>query len=207
MSKFEDQLFADLMHEHGAELAAVRRPAVARWGAARQVSVAAGAVGLAGAVALGVGTIGTGTAAYAVTRGSDGTITVSLRDVSGVDGANAELRKLGVHAVAVPMTRHCTAQVIPDERARGHSPVTGSAGVGGSGSVTFSADSIPAGDTMVLAAQVSDQQVSLAATVVRGAAPECVPEMPAPGKVGQGAEAGTESGTDDGPAVVVSPAR
>lgn len=205
MSKFEDQLFADLMHEHGDELAAGRRPAAARWGSSRQVLLAAGALGLAAAVVVGVNTIGAGSPAYAVTRDSDGTITVSLRDVSGVAGANAELRRLGVRAVAVPMTRHCTARVIPDESA-GHSPLTSSAGPDGSGSVTFDAGSIPADDTMVLAAQASDQQVSLAATVVRGAAPSCVPEMPA--AAGPGAESGTQSGTDDGgPTMVVSPGR
>lgn len=204
------------MREHGDELATAHRPVAARRGAGRRVLVAAGSVGLAGAVVLGVNTIGAGSPAYAVTRGSDGTITVSLRDISGVKGANEELRKLGVPAVAVPMSRDCDTQVVPDDRARGQGPVTGSSGTGGSGSVTFDADSIPAGDTMVLAAQVSDRQVSLAATVVRGPAPACVPDLPALGGNAQNGEAGTQTGTETGPGmptdrseptVRVSPAR
>jgi hypothetical protein len=216
MSSFEDQLFADLMREHGGELATTHRPAVARWGTGRRVLVAAGSVGLAGAVVLGANTIGAGSPAYAVTRGSDGTITVSLRDISGVKGANEQLRKLGVPAVAVPMSRDCDAQVVPDDRARGQGPVTASSGIGGSGSVNFDAGSIPAGDTMVLAAQASDQQVSLATTVVRGPAPACVPSLPAIGGNAQNGEAGTQTGTEtgpgmttggSGPTVRVSPAR
>lgn len=201
MSNFEDQLFADLMREHGDELTAAHRPAVARRGPARPVLLAAGAIGLAGAVGLGINAIDKGSPAYAVTRGSDGTITVSLRDISGVDGANAELRKLGVPAMAVPMSRTCTTPVIPDQRPLGAAPITSSArsgnsGTGNSGSVTFSAGSIPEGDTMVLAALTSDRQVSLAATIVRGPAPACVP-MPDPN--GPGREAGTQTGTDSGP--------
>ena len=216
MSSFEDQLFADLMREHGGELATAHRPAVARRATGRRVLVAAGSVGLAGAVVLGVNTIGAGSPAYAVTRGSDGTIAVSLRDISGVKGANKELRKLGVPAVAVPMSRDCAAKVIPDDRARGQGSATASSEIGGSGSVTFDAGSIPAGDTMVLAARASDQQISLAATVVRGPAPACVPDLPALGGNAQNGEAGTQPATEtglggktdgSGPAVRVSPAR
>jgi hypothetical protein len=185
MSKFEDQLFADLMSEHGGELAATRRPPVARRSTARQVLVAAGTVGVAGAVGLGVTTLMSGTPAYAVTRAADGTVTVSLRDISGVTGANAELRKLGVPAVAVPMTEDCTATVVPDGRSVRSGAVTASNDNSGSGAVSFPVDSIPAGDTLVLAAQVSDRQVSLALITVRGDAPTCVPAnalpVPAPG--------------------------
>jgi hypothetical protein len=199
MSSFEDQLFANLMREHGGELAAGHRPVVARRGTGRRVLVAAGSVGLAGAVVLGANTIGAGSPAYAVTRGSDGTITVSLRDISGVKGANEEMRKLGVSAVAVPMSRDCDAQVVPDDRAHGQGQVTASSATGGSGSVTFDAGAIPAGDTMVLAARASDQHVSLAATMVRGPAPVCVPDLPAMGGNARNGEAGTQTGTATGP--------
>jgi len=178
MSKFEDQLFADLMSEHGGELATTHRPPATRRGTARHVLAAAGAVGVAGAVGLGITAIASGTPAYAVTRAADGTITVSLRDISGVTGANAELRKLGVPAVAVPMTQSCTAKIIPDGRSVRSGAVSASNDAGGSGWVSFPANSIPAGDTLVLAAQVSDRQVSLALITVRGSAPACVPENP-----------------------------
>jgi hypothetical protein len=81
--------------------------------------------------------------------------------------------------------------------------------------VTFDARSIPQGNTMVLAAQASDQHVSLAATIVRGPAPSCVPSLPPPGSAPNG-EAGTRTSTETGPALTtggsgptvrVSPAR
>jgi hypothetical protein len=58
--------------------------------------------------------------------------------------------------------------------------------------------------------------VSLAATVVRGSAPACVPDLPAMGGNAQNGEAGTRPGTEtgpgtttggSGPTVRVSPAR
>jgi hypothetical protein len=182
MSKFEDQLFVDLMSEHGGELATTHRPPAARHNTARHLLVAAGAVGVAGAIGLGVTAVTSGTPAYAVTRSADGAITVSLRDISGVTGANAELRKLGVPAVAVPMTQDCTATITPDGRAVRSGATSASREAGAAGSVSFPAGSIPAGDTLVLAAQVSDQQVSLALVTVRGAAPACVPENTAPAR-------------------------
>jgi hypothetical protein len=180
MSKFEDQLFADLMSEHGGELATTRRTPGSRRGTARHVLGAAGAVGVAGAVGLGITAVASATPAYAVTRAADGTITVSLRDISGVTGANAELRKLGVSAVAVPMAKNCTAKIVPDGRSVRSGVVSASNDAGGSGSVSFPANSIATGDTLVLAAQVSDRKVSLALITVRGSAPACVPENPVP---------------------------
>jgi hypothetical protein len=206
MSEFEDQLFADLMREHGEVLARTSRPAATRSAAPRRVLVAAGAAGLAGAVGLGVAAIGTGSPAYAVTHGADGTITVSLRDISGVDGANAELRRLGVPVVAVPMSPDCTARVAPDNHGLGPGRINGSSTADGTGTVTFDAASIPSGDTLVLAAQASDRQVSVAAITVRGTAPACMPE-PGPGQEIPGRETGRHEGDDGGPSTATDGAR
>jgi hypothetical protein len=189
MSKFEDQLLADLMRTHGTELAEVRQPAAHRR-APRPVWIAAGVVGLAGAITLGVTVAGTGTPAYAVTHGRDGTITVSLRKITGVDGANAELRRLGVPAVAVPMREDCTATFTPDNPSRKGSFSMTARGDGQSGSVTFDPSAIPAGDTMILAAQASPGGgVALGTAFTRGPVPECLPLVP---RAGQGDVQGSE---------------
>ncbi len=78
MTRFADQLFDDLMREHGSALAHTRVPAAPkRHLAARPVLLTAGAGGLA--VAATVGTLlatGGGTPAYAVTTHPDGTVTL-----------------------------------------------------------------------------------------------------------------------------------
>jgi hypothetical protein len=194
VNKFEDQLFTDLMREHGEELATVQAP-VARRTVRRPVWVAAGAAGVAAVVTTGWGLVDNGTPAYAVDAHADGTVTVSLTELLGLDGANAELRKLGVAAAVVPMRADCTERQPPAVRVDGKVSVGAEqARAGRPGSFTLDATSIPPGDTAVLGAQQRPNgDVVLSFTVVRGAAPTCVPELPVPGPRGGGGPAG---GTD-----------
>ncbi|KAA2252461.1 hypothetical protein F0L68_36085 [Solihabitans fulvus] len=77
-------------------------------GRGRPVWIAAGAVALAGAAIAGFAAWGGNSpAAYAVTKNSDGTVTVSIKDIKAIDQANAKLREFGVRAKAVPMTANC----------------------------------------------------------------------------------------------------
>lgn len=69
--------------------------------------VAAGALAATGAVVAGSLLWGGGSAAYAVTRNADGTVTVSIEDVAAIGPANEELRKFGLRVKAVPMTADC----------------------------------------------------------------------------------------------------
>ncbi|MFD0206659.1 MULTISPECIES: hypothetical protein [Saccharothrix] len=184
MAKFEDQLFEDLMRSHGSALDTVpERPASGRRGVGRVVGIGGTALGVAGVIAL-TGTVltGGGPAAYAVTKGPDGVVTVSISDITGVTGANEELRRLGVRAVAVPMRDGCVdlADLPTDTGSEGTvgSATMDSVGEGG-GSMTFDADAIPGGDTLLLAATQSSTSVSLAAALIKGPAPECV-SVPAP---------------------------
>ena len=77
--------------------------------AARPVLLTAGAGGLA--VAATVGSLlatGGGTPAYAVTRNSDGTVTLAVYQQSGIAAANAQLRRLGDdRVVVVPVESGC----------------------------------------------------------------------------------------------------
>ena len=98
MTKFEDHLWREFVREHGHDLAQVRRAAARP--SLRPRVVAAGGLGLAGA---GVGLVlalGATTAApaFAVARNHDGTVTVDILRSSGVAGANAKLRQLGIRA-------------------------------------------------------------------------------------------------------------
>jgi len=96
MGNFEDQLWTELANAHGDELAGATRPP-ARRNRGRPLAMTAGAfgaVGIATTVSLAL-TATTSTPAYAVTRNHDGTVSVTIHDMIGITGANAELEKLG----------------------------------------------------------------------------------------------------------------
>jgi len=178
MTRFEDQLFDDLIREHGGELAVVTRPAVRRPGVPRPVWLVAAAAGVAGAVIVGATVAGGGTPVYAVTRGADGVVTVSLRDISGLRGANDELHRLGIPAVAVPIRDGCTEPMPQTDSPVPGAPRSSIDDAPGSpeGAITFSVKAIPAGDTAVLAAGKQDNgMMAIDFLFVRGSAPTCLP--------------------------------
>jgi hypothetical protein len=162
MTKFADQLFDDLMHEHGATLAAatVAAPASAagkRQFAARPVLLTAGAAGLAVAATVGILAAGGGTPAYAVTAHPDGTVTLAVYQASGITGANVKLHNLGdKQVVVVPVRAGCPSILsLPaptgSGRSSGQVSVQSSAPANGDGTVTVDAHGIPAGDILVVA--------------------------------------------------------
>ncbi|MCL2419121.1 MAG: hypothetical protein FWD04_07500, partial [Conexibacteraceae bacterium] len=130
MSRFTDNLWRDLVREHGATLAQIERPAPGRTGrptALRRPRIlAGGSLGLAGVgvalvVALG-GTAATAPAAFAVTKSNDGSVLVTLNYFTKQDlpQLNAKLAAMGTGeqvtiyntkgAAAVPGPVTCTAQ-------------------------------------------------------------------------------------------------
>jgi hypothetical protein len=156
MTKFEDQLFGQLMAEHGHRLRAVERSAPARHRVRRPVWLATGAVGTAAAVTAGVMALGStpAMAAYSVTR-HDGVVTVSVNRASGVAGANAALHKMRARVVVVPVRPGCPPiGSLPRPHPAPHPAVGVKSRMNGQGhrsvSVTIKG-SIPAGDTMILA--------------------------------------------------------
>jgi hypothetical protein len=172
MATFEDQLWTDLLGEHGTELAGASRSATRR-SRTKPILVTAGTfgvVGVATAVALTL-TATAGPPAYAVTTNPDGTVSVTINQIVGVSGANAELARLHVRARAVPENDDCTAnppQQVPTNVFGGGAlrgqPVDG---------VTIVPDAIPAGDTLMLVAKTSGNSGVLAAIMVRGPVPSC----------------------------------
>jgi hypothetical protein len=160
MTKFADQLFDDLMREHGSTLASTRPPAPSRRVATRRALLAVGGGGVAVAAAAGalVATAGGNAPAYALTPHSNGTITLAVYQKSGIAAANAKLHQLGDGQVyVVPVGAGCpsiSALPAPAAPVNGKHPgIQSSVTVGGAadGSVTVNAKGIPAGDILVVA--------------------------------------------------------
>jgi hypothetical protein len=100
MSEFEDNLWLEVVRDHGHELArAGRRGHTHRWATPPRL-LAGTTVGVAAIATAAVLLLGASTSppAFAVTRNPDGTVTVSLKQQSGIAGANRTLAAMGVPA-------------------------------------------------------------------------------------------------------------
>lgn len=197
MSRFQERLWQELVADHGAALAypqglrdplrplpilEPRRPAARRLPALLPDRLRLRPSGLAATLAALVATVAavailstTGTApsaAYAVTQNPDGTIKVSIDELTGVTGANAQLAKLGVRVTVVPVQAGCSSVglIAP----MNPSLAATVAHIEGQG-VTIQPKLIPAGDTLVLAARQIGSIVGLGYKLYQGAAPTCVP--------------------------------
>jgi hypothetical protein len=156
MTKFADQLFADLMREHGPALARTRPPAPRRHIATRRTLLASGTACAAAAATAAVLVAGGGRPAYAVTTHPDGAVTVAVHQDSGIAGANARLRQLGDgRVVVVPVKAGCpsiNSLRPPAARPHGKKPLI--VGIGYNrrdGSVTVYAKHIPGRDILLVA--------------------------------------------------------
>jgi hypothetical protein len=218
MTKFADQLFDDLMREHGSTLATARPPAPRRHVATRRALLAVGGgVAVAAAAGVLVATAGGNAAggnapAYALTPHSNGTITLAVYQKSGIAAANAKLHQLGDGQVyLVPVGAGCpsiSALPAPAAPLHGkHPSVRSSVTVAGSagGSVTVNAKGIPAGDILVVAVATifnGNTTTSLGAGKLTTApAPSCVslPSLAGKGDYGFGFGSGTS-----GPKTVIT---
>jgi len=200
MTKFEDQLYADLMREHGPTLAATRPPATAkRHVTARHAAIVAGAGGVAVAAAVGAlvatgdspGTpaghhVASGPApAYAVTKNPNGTVTLDVYKTSGIAGANARLRQLGdSQVVIVPVEPGCPSlHSLPAPAVPSKGPISVQGGRSKDGDITVNAQGIPAGDILVVGSVTvtngNATSTEMGAALTSPPAPSCV-SMPAP---------------------------
>jgi hypothetical protein len=191
MTKFSDQLFDDLMREHGTALAQHSRPTAQprRHITARHALLASGGTLAVGAAVAGVlvaqsgspaHPAGSGTqAAYKVTDNSDGTITLAVYQKSGIAAANARLRQLGdKQVVVVPVEPGCPRPAAPAVSGHGHLITTGIS-VSPNGGVTVKAQGIPAGDILVIGVQTSGRTSMSGGILTSPPAPACV-SLPAP---------------------------
>src|SRR5579863_1942495 len=109
MSKFTDRLWRELVRDHSEELSALEREHASRARVRRPRLLAGSTVGLAGigtVIALVLSAAGS-TPAFAVTQNHDGSVSVWIRTLSGIGGANQRLHTLGVRAVAVQVMAGC----------------------------------------------------------------------------------------------------
>jgi hypothetical protein len=199
MTKFSDQLFDDLMREHGPALARTTLPAPKRHIASRRTLLAAGAGFAAVAATAGGLVASSGTPAYALTTHPNGTVTLDVYTESGIAGINAQLHQAGDgRVVVVPAEAGCpsiSSLPAPAVPANGHVSVQASSSVT-SNSVTVNAKGIPAGDILVVAVEHTDDNGTVtglgAGRLTSPPAPDCVSLPAAP--AGPGTTTGSGSG-------------
>jgi hypothetical protein len=203
MTKFADQLFTDLMREHGPTLAQTRPPAPGRHIASRRRLLAAGTGFVAVAATVGglVASSGGGTPAYALSTHPNGTVTLDVYRESGIAAINARLQQLGDSQVfVVPVEPGCPRPAPPAV-----SPIGVEISVGAArssdGSVTVDAYGIPAGDILVVGFVATANGTYGGSIVSSPPAPSCI-SLPAPpgGGSGSGSGSGTVTGSGGGPA-------
>ena len=193
MTRFADDLFDDLMREHGPKLAHTELtyteltytgpPAPRRHIATRRTLLAGGATCAAVAATAGALTAGGATPAFAVTTNHDGSVTVAVYQKSGVAGANARLRQLGDRVVVVPIEPGCPRPAPPVVSPKGRE-INTAIGRSSDGSVTVNAHGIPAGDIMIIGFQTTTTAHSRTgggiAEITSPPAPTCISAPPAP---------------------------
>ncbi|MGH2892737.1 MAG: hypothetical protein ACRDPM_05635, partial [Solirubrobacteraceae bacterium] len=115
MTEFEDNLWLEVVHRHGHELARARGQVRRHRRATRPQLLAGTTVGLAAAATAAALLLGASTSppAFAVTRHPDGTVTVRLRQQSGIAGANETLAAMGVRAQIAVQTKTPPQLVCP----------------------------------------------------------------------------------------------
>jgi hypothetical protein len=182
MTRFADQLFEDLMREHGPTLARTKPPAPRRHIATRRTLLAAGTACAAVAGTAGALVTGGGTPAYAVTKNPDGTVTLAVYDKSGIAGANAKLHQLGDgQVVVVPVGPGCPSigslpkPAVP--LVKGHVSIQTT--LSRDGKATVNARGVPAGDIIVLGFETTAHGSFGGSAITSPPAPSCI-SLPAP---------------------------
>jgi len=180
MSNFEERLLTELRgvvaeqpEERGqrSERRAFRRPRLMlAGGLAAAVAVAA----IAGVFYLSAGT----SAAYAVTKNADGTITVQIDSLTDAAGLQSALQAAGVNAVVkyLPQGEMCKQPwFTPAGQGAAGGTQTSSVGRNTDGSTTFSiSGDRPAGDTLVISTQTGPNgEQALGMGWAQGTVPPC----------------------------------
>ncbi|MFI6096598.1 hypothetical protein ACIA8G_13640 [Lentzea sp. NPDC051213] len=175
MSRFEDNLWAELERDHAPALrqsvATRRRRSTARW-----LSAAAGVAVLGGATVVGLTYFGGTPPAYAVVDNPDGSVTLTLRDLTRFEEATERLREHGIFVVVVPLRKDC-----PDEgpyRIEGAAFLPARADSTADGlKMIFERDWNHAGTTSVLAADLEARSVLRVGIDGGREVPKCLPDQ------------------------------
>jgi hypothetical protein len=113
----------------------------------------------------------TPSAAYAVTQNPDGTITVTIDELTGVTGANSQLARLAAKVRVVPVKAGCPAPtgIVPTPPSLA-ARIAHAQGQG----LAIRPDLVPADETLLLTARQAGPVVDLSYSLYRGALPSCI---------------------------------
>ena len=183
MTRFEDNLWREMERAYGPELSGAEGP-LQRRSRLRRRAIGGTGLGVLGvsAAAVFVLSAANSSPAFAVTSHADGSVSVVIRRLDGVTGANLRLAQLGVRARAVQVADACQARAaaaLPPVaiaklvRARGTQWVSSA---NGAMRATIQPKQIPSGQTLIIPAVRVGKLVRLVpGRAVRGAVPECLP--------------------------------
>ncbi|TMR21648.1 hypothetical protein ETD86_14590 [Nonomuraea turkmeniaca] len=192
MSNFEERLLSALKEEITTRTAEDKMTTtvtqVQRGSRRRLAGLSAAVAGVAAATTAVV--LLTGVAdnpAYAVTKGTDGSVSVRISAFTDPDGLEAELANAGVKSVVDYLPQGQTCKDPRGEKGSVTGPFSVSVGSAGGGvSFTIEKGRVPAGETLVLAVSKSEDgddrpPFGVSLTVVKGAVADCEPtSMPVP---------------------------
>jgi hypothetical protein len=169
MSKVEDTLWNHLVEHYGADRAQVRPPAASRPRKRPLVIATAATGGVVVAAALIVSATSSAPPAYALTSHADGSITITLNDLTtGIPALNTRLKQMGIDETVIPVTRNCPFKT----------PVLSGPGPGGdlSGTITIGPNiSEPVGvDAYLAAEQLPDGSIGLGIGGMKAPLPSCI---------------------------------
>lgn len=188
MSTFEDQLWSQLVRERGEQMGAAPRaaaalatsvtatsPATRRTPGLRRPALLTGsALGIAGLATAGVFALSSASPAFAVTKNSDGTVAISLSDLSDLSALNQKLAQDGVPVTAVPISTSCSATATINNPSGDSGPAS-QAHQDTTDFVTIDPSQIPSGEIGVLgASQTASGQVDLVFGETTSPAPSCL---------------------------------
>ena len=175
---FEDGLWERLVEEHEADLVSLAAPR--EHGNRRLVVIGGSLTGAAAATAAAVIAIGAATSAapaYAMTQNADGSITITIDELStAIPELNAKFAQLGIEETVVPVTTDCTSSAPP-------LPTPGSPNATTSETLTFTPGRklLPDGYTGILSArQLPNGQVMLNIGAMKPPVPSCFSATAAP---------------------------
>jgi hypothetical protein len=132
------------------------------------------ALGIAGLATAGVFALTSASPAFAVTKNPDGTVAITLSDLSDLTALNQKLAQDGVAVTAVPISTSCSATAAINNLSGEGMPST-PARQDATNLVTLDPSQIPSGDIGVLgASQTASGQVTLLFGDTTPPAPSCL---------------------------------
>ena len=189
MSIFEDELWSQLVRERGEQMrtaprataalassVTATRPAARRASRLRRPALLTGsALGVAGLATAGVFALTSASPAFAVTKNPDGTVAITLSDLSDLPALNQTLAQDGVPVTAVPISASCSATGALSNPSGESTPSISASRQETTDVVTIDPTQIPSGDIGVLgASQTASGQVTLLFGDTTPPAPSCV---------------------------------